>query len=290
MKKTVAFLAAVLLVLGMSGCGSPSSKAAEQQTGSSSAVQTSGSSQDGSGSSSDGENDSSSQQTNQAGAPSQATQKTLNQVKSALSTNTPLMLPTDVPVDAGRWLASVTSSQAQSYKATFYETDQSVDVNSQAVSKGTPIVTVEGKKYADAASAAKSISGYQEVKNSGYDGFVDLGHQIKAAQDEGAGQHVLIWNEGNWCLSVEGPSEPEYRNKKYPDSEQLAKDVVSYLENHMLPPPKNIGVIKMYVGDPANSAVASGTNVVWQKNDTVYQVSSADVMTALKVAVAMKFC
>jgi hypothetical protein len=51
----------------------------------------------------------------------------------------------------------------------------------------------------------------------------------------------------------------------------------------MLPVPQKIGVVSINIWNRNN-----GTTVVWQDSQTVYQVSSGDPMTALKVAAAMK--
>ena len=51
----------------------------------------------------------------------------------------------------------------------------------------------------------------------------------------------------------------------------------------MLPAPQKIGVIKI-----SNWNISESTSIQWQDNQTVYQISGRDSMTASKVAVVMK--
>lgn len=215
---------------------------------------------------------------------SQNQQEILDQTNAALHTEVTLMLPTSVPTKSGYFLTTTTTSQAQNYKVNLYETIQPAEANSQSASKGALIATVEGTEYKDAVIAKENISGYEQADTSNYGELLNLGHNIKAVGDAGLGHQYLIWNKGRWCLRVDSPTDPAYKNKEYPDREQLAKIVVAYLEDHMLPVPQEIGVITINIWNQSY-----GTAIRWQHNQTVYQVSSKDPMTALKVAVTMKF-
>lgn len=212
-------------------------------------------------------------------------QSILSQIDAALNTKVPLMLPTNIPVAEDHFLSATTVSQATDYKVNFYETAQATEINSQAASGGTLIASLEGAEYTDAESAKESISGYETVdlSSADTDAIVDLGHQIKGTWDSGLGHQVLVWNEGRWCLRLDSPTDSTYQSKKYPDNVQLAKDVVAYLEGNMLPAPQEIGVIRIDIWDQNQ-----GTTIEWQNQQTVYQVSSPDPMTALKIAVATK--
>ena len=221
----------------------------------------------------------------------QTQQEVPSQVKAALNTKVPVMLPTSVPVGKG-YLTAAAASQTASYKVSFYQTDRPVKVNSQDAAKGALIATVEGTGYKDAASAQESINNYRQVDLSRQDDFLDLGHNIKAMAEGSAGSQELRWNEGRWYLNVDSPTDPAFKNKDYPDGDQLAKNVVAYLDQHMLPAPQKIGVIEIVIWNPNDDGGTPvryyGTTVTWQENQTVYQVSAQDPMTALKVAVAMK--
>lgn len=224
---------------------------------------------------------------NTSDADPQTQQETLKQVKAALNTKVSLMLPTSLPLEKGDYLTATTASQAQSYKVNLYEVKQPEAINSKAASKGTLIATVEGTEYQDASNAKGSISAYEKIDTSGPDEIMeDLGHHIKAMKNAGLGHQQLTWNEGHWCLWVDSPTDPAFKNNKYPDRDQLAKDVVAYLEEHMLPAPQDIGVI--FIRDWDRNRFDNTTTISLQKNQTVYQITCTDPMVALKVAVAMK--
>lgn len=273
MKKCVSVGITLVLLLGIGGCNRQSLKNDSSQAQNSKIEQSDESSQSSDVPSSEdavSENSSSAQQ------------DVLSQIHAAFNTTVSLMLPTSVPVESGRYLTATTVSKATDYKVNFYETEQPAEINSEAASKGTLLATAEGTEYKDAASAKENIIGYVQADTSNGESL-DLGHNIEAAEDAGAGHAYLIWNEGRWCIKLDSPNDPTYKNKKYPDSEQLAKNVVAYLDEHMLPAPQRIGVISIF-----NWNTSQQTTVQWQNNQTVYQISSPDPMTALKVAVAMK--
>ena len=290
-KKLLGIGVILILLLGITGCGNLSRQNNSKVQAGSGLDQSSTEKQGGAASSSgDMAGGDSSAVSRESESPSltadpapKTQREALAQIRSALSTKVPLMLPANIPVEKGRYLASTTSSQATKYKVNFYEVDQPARLNSKAASKGTLIATVEGTAYKNAASAKENISGYEQADTSNYGELLDLGHQIKAVEDAGAGHQFLTWNEGRWCIRVDSPNDPAYQNKEYPERTQLSKNVVAYLEDHMLPVPQKIGVVSINIWNRNN-----GTTVVWQDSQTVYQVSSGDPMTALKVAAAMK--
>lgn len=213
----------------------------------------------------------------------QTQQDIFGQTRSALSTKVPVILPSNVPIGDGESLTATTVSQTWYYKACFFGTKQPAAVNSEDASKGTPIATVEGTEYKNATLAGKEIN-YQQVDLSGHQiPPVDLGRNIKAEEDAGAGHGYLNWNEGRWYITMDSPNNPEYKNKTYPDSKQLAKQIVAYLDQYLLPAPQKVGMIAI---DNWNNNME--TIITWQQNQMVYQVTSSDPMTALKVAVAMR--
>ena len=221
----------------------------------------------------------------------QTQQEALKQVKAALNTKVPLMLPTGLPIENDHYLTATTVSQAQNYKVNLYEVKQPEAVNSKAASKGTLLVTVEGTEYQDASAAKDNMLPYRKVDISGVpsDYQMNLGRNIKAEENAGAGHQWLYWNEGRWFLRLDSPTDPAFKNNKYPDRDQLAKDIVAYLDNYMLPAPQQIGVIYImdWVGN--QKQIDNSSTIQLQKDKTVYQITSTDPMVALKVAVAMKF-
>lgn len=209
------------------------------------------------------------------------------QANKALNTKVPVMLPASISTAQSRYLAATTDAQTSNYKVNFYETNSAVAVNSKEASQGTPIASVEGTLYKDEASAKQVILydnyGVLDLSSYNKEMIVDLGHNIKALRECGMGHNFITWNEGRWCLNVESSADPAYRYTKYPDSADLAKNVVTYLSTNMLPVPHEVGVIS--IQDWAKNHEAT---IEWQENKMVYRISSQDPMTALKIAVKMQ--
>lgn len=281
-RKVIGISIILILIIGSSGCGNKASQnninkqPISNQTQNNTTAQINKSAQNNTGVS----KYSSPSPSN----PSKTQKDVLNKLSSVLNTSVTIMLPTDVPVDNGEYLTATTVSEKWYYKVNFYQNIQPEDIDSETASKGNPILTVEGTEYKDAASAKEAINGYSQVATSKYpDMNIDLGHNIKALVDAGMGHGYLTWNEGRWCIRLDSPNDPAYKNKKYPDSKKLAEEIVEYLNNYMLPAPEKIGVIS--VNNWYNS---NGTTIEWQYNQMVYKVWSQDPMTALKAAVTMK--
>lgn len=193
------------------------------------------------------------------------------------------MLPKIVPMEKGYYLTATTVSQPWYYKAAFYETKQPAPINSAQAKAGTLIASVEGTEYTDPAHAQASISGYQQVNVSRAPVVDDLGHGIKASEEGAVGHNYIMWNEGRWLVRIDSPNDSAYMNKTYPDSKQLAKKIVTFLNRYFLPAPQDIGVITVNNWDHN-----SQTTVQWQDHQMTYKVTSSDPFNALATAVHMQ--
>lgn len=276
-QSTWVIILTLMLTVLLTGCavGLGASKGASGTSAPASGAQPSSSSQSGN-SDSLNDDDSSTQQS------------VFSQIAAQLDTEVPLMLPTGIPVAANHFLTATAVSKASDYKVNFYETDQATEINSQAASGGTLIASLEGTDYQDVESARESVStagyGYEvDLSSVDSDAIVDLGHSIKAVADAGAGHQMLTWNEGRWYLCVDSPSDSTNQEQKYPDRKRLAEDVVAYLEDNTLPAPQEIGVISINIWNWDHDTV-----IEWQNQQTVYQITGQDPMTALKIAVEMQ--
>ena len=209
--------------------------------------------------------------------PPKTKQEALKTIAKQLKTKVPLMMPKNVPVDAGRYLTATTTSQTWYYQIKLYETDIPVNINSPDASKGTLIATVEGKEYKDSASAEKAINGYIQADIS--QNSVDLGHSIKGTMDGAMGHSYILWNEGRWSIKLDSPNDPTYQNKIYPDGLKLAQKFVAYLNDHTLPAPQKNGVITI-----RNWQEGPETTIEWQYHEMTYQVTSPDPIKAIEVA------
>ncbi|MFI8684902.1 hypothetical protein [Rossellomorea sp. NPDC077527] len=137
---------------------------------------------------------------------------------------------------------------------------------------------IQKKEYPSPEEAAAQIEGYEKVDQTN----IDLGHGIKGLQEGAAGHEYLYWNEGRWLIKVNFPLDPQYGIDGYDGAEEMAKNVVEYLETNYLPAPEDRGVITIngFKDHPA-------TVVMWQKGKTVYTITSQEKepFDALKTAV-----
>ncbi|WP_053429280.1 hypothetical protein [Rossellomorea marisflavi] len=147
--------------------------------------------------------------------------------------------------------------------------DRSEDKEEQATGKqeGENQLNVEEEKYETAEKAAESIKDYSTVEQTN----TDLGHGLKALQEGAAGHEYVSWNEGNWLIRVDFPTDGQYAIDGYDGGLDMAKEVVAYLEDHALPAPHDRGVITIngFKEHP-------GTEVMWQDGKVVYTIDSDD--------------
>ncbi|OXS63837.1 hypothetical protein B0G93_102280 [Bacillus sp. V-88] len=126
---------------------------------------------------------------------------------------------------------------------------------------------IQKQQYESAEDAAAAIKGYEKVEQTN----IDLGHGIKGLQEGAAGHEYLYWNEGDWLIKVNFPTDPEYRIDGYDGAEDMGRKVVDYLEKNYLPAPDEKGVITIngFKEHPE-------TVVQWQKGKTVYTITSKE--------------
>lgn len=137
---------------------------------------------------------------------------------------------------------------------------------------------VQEKEYSSEEEAIEAIEDYQELMDTN----VDLGHGIEGFIEGAAGHQYVTWNEGNWYLEIDFPSDPQYAIEGYENGEDLARTIVDYLEDHMLPPPDERGLVKIraFADEPE-------TLIQWQEGTTVYEIDgeTADPIDTLQIAV-----
>ncbi|MCD5324622.1 MULTISPECIES: hypothetical protein [Pontibacillus] len=124
---------------------------------------------------------------------------------------------------------------------------------------------VKMKEFETKEAASAYIDGYQKVTQTN----LDLGHDIEALQDAGAGHQYLSWNEGNWWIGLDYPTDSTYAVEQNSDEKELAKKIVTYLDTHYLPAPKEIGAIQVN-----GFRDSSQTKIQWQNENVVYEITS----------------
>ncbi|MBU5671745.1 hypothetical protein [Paenibacillus brevis] len=137
---------------------------------------------------------------------------------------------------------------------------------------------VKETQYSSKETAVNAIENYYEIEQTN----VDLGHGIKGHAEGAAGHQYISWNEGKWLIEVNFPTDPEYAVDDYDNGEAMAKAIVSYLEDHFLPPPDERGKIQIngFREHPE-------TIIQWQEGTKVYVIDqkTADPLDTLQIAV-----
>ncbi len=223
--------------------------------------------------------DDSSSSTSKTGKEVDKTNSTVvESIRKQIKTNLPVMLPTDLPVEGGKYLTAKVQSNNNNYSVVYYQTDKEVPINDESVkklSKDDVIAKFTGHQYASTDEASDQI-GFEEYSKAGGE-KVDLGHNITGYQDAGAGSLWIGWNEGRWSLAARTTTD------KPKDGLELAKQAVNYLEDNTLPAPKDHGMIHL------SAKKSSGNFVKWQNNGVVYSLERIeDSMDMLKTATSVK--
>lgn len=203
----------------------------------------------------------------------QAQTEALQQIKEQIHFDVPLKMPSTLPIGEGSFLTATTRTQGDQVEVIFYESKENMPINDIRLKKsGTVIGRLLVKKYKSAEGASTQIAFDNFNQNGGQE--VDLGYNIKGYQDAGAGSLWTGWNEGRWAIAT-------HTRTDNPDAGvKLAKQAVAYLENHMLPIPRQYGMAQLDV-------YQSGNLIVWQDEKLVYTLDSIkDPLNALAIATA----
>ncbi|KRL05788.1 hypothetical protein [Liquorilactobacillus oeni] len=155
---------------------------------------------------------------------------------------------------------------------------QAKEFNDSSISQEIPYAEFAKKTYSSADEAGQQIN-HQTASDSQGLPEIDLGHNIKGYLDSGAGQRYLSWNEGNWALRVHAAA---VNNE---DPQQLAKQTVELLETYRPPAPDPYGEVRF---DTNTSYGSRNQVIVWQKGNTIYQLSGHSAETAIKMAASIK--
>ena len=158
--------------------------------------------------------------------------------------------------------------------------DESEETDSSAEKDSSEQETdqVKETEYSSEEEAIEAIEDYQELEDTN----VDLGHGIEGFIEGAAGHQYVTWNEGKWYFEIDFPSDPQYAIEDYEDGEELARAIVDYLEDNMLPPPDERGLVKIraFADEPE-------TLIQWQEGTTVYEINgeTSDPIDTLQIAV-----
>lgn len=202
-------------------------------------------------------------------------EEVIHAIKEQISTNLNIQLPKSLPLSEGDHLTAVTDSVDNKYEVIFYENDEPIPINNKLLfSEENPaevVARLTVQQY-DTQEEANELIAHEEFdEQSGKE--VKLGSKLKGYQDAGAGSTWTRFNIGRWAFATHASIQHSERGVA------LAKDAVDYLQENMLPIPKQNGFIHLDAENDDN-------RIQWEKEMTVYTIDQVDdPMDALDIAI-----
>src|SRR5690625_452929 len=186
-----------------------------------------------------------------------------------------LKLPTVIPLDDDMRLTAVTRGTDNHYEVTFYEHDEPIPINNALLlgddNPAEVVAHIHVQKY-DTVDAANAIIAHESFDEESGEP-VTLSARMTGYQNAGTGSVWTNWNIGRWALSTQAHTD---ENEK---GVELAKETIIFLEEYMLPIPKQHGHIQL-------DATGNDNRIMWQKQNIVYTIDQVnDPRTALEIAV-----
>ncbi len=265
MKKEIGLLVTVLAIGALAGCDTKNNTDTSESTHSSTHTSTTISSE--SSSSSSEATSSSAAQTESSETVTQA--GTLDQLSAAFPQD---RLPSEVPMTEQKTLNAATHQGTNQLSILYYQLNDQRKLDDSSLNNETPIASYQKVTYEEKNQAAEAVHATPDDGGQA----VDLGHAITGHMQGAAGSSYLSWQEGNWNLTVRAV------NQENQDPVPVAKKIVAYLEEAMLPAP-DLGQITVDMGKSDYTA----TTVSWQDGKITYTLQHQDPLSALKMAVSM---
>lgn len=211
------------------------------------------------------------QKTEQQGSKEKQVPPLTEQLKKRLTDwNLAFPLWTD---EESRHIGAAVTEEVNQVNIQFYKTEELMMLNDPALASSQKAVLLTIQRFHSTEAANEQI-GFQNFEEAG-GGQIDLGHNIIGYQDAGAGSLFTSWNEGRWAIAVRTTTDAPK------EGEQLARQTVSFLEEHTLPIPHEHGSLHLDVYE-------QGSLVKWQKEELVYGLTAAANEDLLEWAVLFK--
>lgn len=170
------------------------------------------------------------------------------------------------------------TGDAKNYQIFYSVGNQPREFNAAVLTKENPYAILQKETFASNAQAAEKINHINADANKGLPA-TDLGSGITGHSEMGAGNIHLVWNEGNWSLSVHAI------NIENQDPKPMAKQIVQLLNTYRLPAPNQYGQIQFDV----NIIPGDRNQIIkWQEQNIVYTITAHDPTTAIKLAASIK--
>ncbi|MBM6614828.1 hypothetical protein JTF06_07980 [Desemzia sp. RIT804] len=219
--------------------------------------------------SSESETESSSSQEETSDASEEESESSESELSSELEMDPAVvLLPTYLPENNN---ASIVTNTENEYTVAY--TDE----------QGNNLAAVSGIIYTDAGTALAEM---EEKMNGAVsvtpneETAVDLGYGITGYGEGAAGNQYFSWEEGNWDFTIHSLTMDEM------DAPGIAKKIVDYLEENMLPAPSEKGMVLI---DYPQGGETVSVDIMWQKENRVYELSTSQVpLEALEMVVSME--
>lgn len=141
--------------------------------------------------------------------------------------------------------------------------------------------SISTKSYSTSAKAAAEIASIQGSSIGTGAPTVALGNGVTAKASGAMGHARWAWHEGNWTIQFRFYT----RNT---GMKEVANNMVSYLHSHMLPAPKNHGVI-IVNSTSTSTTFKPQTTIAWQEGAKVSELKqTGDPVQALQTVVNHK--
>lgn len=196
-------------------------------------------------------------------------------IKGQMTSDLSLKLPIEIPLPEGKRLTATTSADANSYEVIFYQHDEPIPINNALLfSEDNPaevVARVHVNRFNTHEEADDVIA--HKTFNESMGEPIRLSEGVTGYQDAGTGSVWTSWNVGRWAVTTHASS----HNSN--DGISLAKEVIAYLNEYMLPAPKQNGYAHL-------DAQGNDNQIIWQKGPTVYTIDQInDPLQALEMTV-----
>lgn len=196
-------------------------------------------------------------------------------IKGQMTSDLSLKLPTEIKLPEGKHLTAITSSTVNSYEVIFYQHDEPIPINNKLLfSEDNPaeiVARIDVKKY-DTQEEADHAVAYEAFDES-MGKSIKLSEGLTGYQDTDGESVWTNWNVGRWALTILASSENSDRGVS------LAKEVVAYLDEYMLPAPRKNGYARLNANHETNK-------IIWEKETIVYTIDQInDPLQALEITV-----
>lgn len=272
MKKSLTISAVALLSLVLAtGCSNNNSASSDTSAAKNSKVQKSSKQE----SKSTSKSSTSSQSRSQSQAPEASRLAQMNRRLRSVFPSMPL--PQNDGLGQGSKTLNIRYTQEGNTNTIYYSVGRNAkNFNAANVKSELPYATLSDSQGLTSDQISQRIN-YQNIE-SGLP-TVDLGNNVTATEQAGAGQRYVTWHKDMWSITVHGNSVNNL------DPVPNSKNLVSLLKRYNLPKTSNNASVVVNMGDSYGSL---NTIITWEQNGHLYQMKAHSTETALAMLASLK--